>query len=217
MVSNRQKFCDMSFEKKIRTKGLHYFIGSDESGRGSIAGPVVTASCCIISSNLDEYERIEGVKDSKLLSSTERDRIYQEILSRHDDHIYFVAQRTNKQIDFTNIVNATMESFKDSIQGIVTSNNLPIDSCYAVVDGKKTPKLDAYFKGNLPCRPYVKADAEIYTVALASIIARVTYDRIMGEKAHALFPQYSFDRNFGYSTREHIESIHKLGPSLLHR
>ena len=216
IVSNQRNFCNLGFERNLRKKGFNFLIGSDESGRGSIAGPVVTASCCILVSNLDDFVPIDGVKDSKLLNSEKRLTIFNTVANRPDEYAFCTALRTNDNIDATNILQATMDSFKESIQGLISSCEFPFNECYSVVDGKNSPKLDYSYKGVVPCRPYVKADLEVYTVAIASIIARVTYDEIMRE-AHELYPQYNFTSNLGYSSPQHIQSIHKWGPSPLHR
>lgn len=217
LASNHRKFCNLQLEHDLRRKGRNFLIGCDESGRGSIAGPVVAASCCILTSNLDEYVPIDGVKDSKLLTPEERDMIYSIIVNNKKEYAFYTALRTNEDIDSTNILEATMDSFKESIQGLITSNCLPLKECYSVVDGKNSPKLDNEFKGIVSCRPYVKADLEVYSVALASIIAKVTCDRIMKNEAHRLYPDYDFFNNLGYSTWKHIELIHEFGPCPLHR
>jgi len=217
LVSNQRKFCNLQLERDLRQKGKDFLIGSDESGVGTIAGPVVAASCCILTKNLDEYRPIEGVKDSKLLTPEERETIYNILTNRTGEYAIHIGLRTNQEIDDTNIFQSTMNSLRESIQGLITTNDLPFEKCYCVVDGKRSPKLDDGFKGVVTCRPYVKADLEVYSVALASIIAKVTCDRIMKMEAHEQYPQYDFMNNLGYSSPKHIELLHKWGPSPLHR
>lgn len=198
-----------SVESGLNKRGFRFVIGSDEAGRGCIAGPVVVASCTILSSAA--IPSIQGVDDSKNLSEGERNRIYYEIVS-HPEIAWTVAQASNLDIEETNILKATMEGFRESIETLVEQNDLPFNETYSIVDGKTTPKLGV----PVPCRPYVKGDSKVYTVALASIIAKVTRDRIMSD-AHEKFPEYGFSKHKGYPTRDHIQAIHANGPCPLHR
>ena len=199
-----------SIESGLNKRGFRFVIGSDEAGRGCIAGPVVVASCTILSAATTSS--IQGVDDSKNLSEGERDRIYHEIISQPEIIAWTVAQASNLDIEATNILKATMEGFRESIESLVEQNDLPLNETYSIVDGKKTPKLGV----PVPCRPYVKGDSKVYTVALASIIAKVTRDRIMTE-ADKKFPEYGFNKHKGYPTRDHIQAIHANGPCPLHR
>mmetsp|Transcript_8135 Transcript_8135/g.24061 ORF Transcript_8135/g.24061 Transcript_8135/m.24061 type:complete len:347 (+) Transcript_8135:149-1189(+) len=258
----------LSYERSLVTdRGYSYILGSDESGRGSIAGPVVTATCCILTLTDDNGIVIDPsllptvgllpppdgsknsknklIRDSKQLSPEDRERIYETIVNNPQVYAFSVAVRSNTEIDETNnILSTTMEAFQESIENM-TQNTLfpriysaqqggksdanagadadipvtiPDDwedcGCYGIVDGKKAPKLST--SPSFPCRPMVKADQQVYTVALASIIAKVTLDR-MTEEWHELYPQYGFDQNKGYATRDHIEAIHEHGPCPLHR
>eukprot|EP01083_Nonionella_stella_P263964 895998_1 len=124
-------------------------------------------------------------------------------------------ERSPQQIDSSNILKATMEGFQESIQNLVLEENMPLDRTYSIVDGKSTPKL-VNGPTPIPCRPMVNADSKVYTVSMASIIAKVTRDKIMRTQAHEMYPEYNFHINKGYSTREHIEKIHKYGPCPLH-
>jgi len=198
-----------SVESDLHKRGFPFIIGSDEAGRGCIAGPVVVASCCCLSYT---QPSIDGVDDSKNLSEEERRRIYHEILIQPDVYAWTVAESSNVDIEESNILKATMESFRESIEDLVTQFELPFNETYSIVDGKKTPKLSI----PVPCRPYVKGDSKVYTVALASVIAKVTRDHIM-INAHELFPEYGFNKHKGYPTRDHIQAIHTHGHCPLHR
>jgi len=263
----------LSYERSLITeKGYSYVLGSDETGRGSIAGPVITATCCILT--LDENENGEVtdgsdlptvqilpqlvcatgngggnnpqstslIKDSKLLCLEDRERIYEEIVNNPQVYAFSVAQRSNTDIDDAkNILKSTMEAFQESVEDLagkklfpyIYSRQNPNDNshddlnypitvpeswedcgCYGIVDGKKAPKISTV--PSFPCRPMVQADKQVYTVALASIIAKVTLDRMFTEW-HEEYPNYGFDQNKGYATKEHIEAIHKHGPCPLHR
>lgn len=200
-----------SIETDLHKRGFQYVIGSDEAGRGCIAGPVVVASCCCLSTT---ETTIRSVDDSKNLSEEERNRIYNEIMRQPGHYAWTVAQASNLDIDDdeSNILKATMEAFRESVVSLVQDYDMPMNETYSIVDGKKIPKLGI----PVPCRPYVKGDSKVYTVALASIIAKVTRDKIMKE-AHELYPEYRFDENKGYPTRDHIQAIHTNGPCPLHR
>lgn len=202
-------------EDALRERGFRYIIGSDEVGRGCIAGPVLATSCCIFTDNSDEIELVSGIRDSKELTAEQRNDIYEQIINVPSLYKWKCAQRSPKDIEESNILKATMECFRDSIQELVLLENIPLDLAYSIVDGKSTPKL-VNGPTPIPCRPMVNADAKVYTVSLASIIAKVTRDRIMTE-AHEIYPMYNFHVNKGYGTRDHIERIHKYGPCPLHR
>jgi ribonuclease HII len=196
-----------SVEKNLQKRGFRYIIGSDEAGRGCIAGPVVVASCCCLSSG-----NIDGVDDSKNLNETERLAIFREIQSSPSMYAWTVAEASNLDIDKANILRASLSAFRESIETLVEKYDLPFNATYSIVDGNKTPKLSL----SIPCRPWVKGDANVYTVACASVIAKVTRDQLMMD-AHKLFPEYGFDKNKGYPTRDHIQAIHTHGPCPLHR
>jgi len=204
----------LSPENELLLKGYEYIIGTDEVGRGAIAGPVLATSCCVFIKHLSG-PIIPGVHDSKQLTELEREHIYQQVLDQPSIYRWKCAQRSPQEIEESNILKATMSCFQESIQDLVLSEKIPLDLAYSIVDGKSTPKL---VKGPtpIPCRPMVNADAKVFTVSLASIIAKVTRDKIMTE-AHTLYPEYNFNVNKGYKTRDHIERIHKHGPCPLHR
>ena len=241
----------LSYERSLVTdKGYSNVLGSDETGRGSIAGPVVTVSCCILTLKDSESGEIVDpselptagllpppnnnnnnnslIRDSKQLCPKDRELIYEAIVDNPQVYAFSVAQRSNTEIDATgNILASTMDAFKESIEDLAETKVFPhalskqegsvADAdrgCYGIVDGKKAPKLSLL--PSFPCRPMVKADQQVYTVALASIIAKVTLDRMFLEW-HEEYPNYGFDQNLGYATKEHIEAIHKYGPCPLHR
>lgn len=221
--SKHQKLAPMEYEKSLRERGYNYIIGTDEVGRGSIAGPVLAVSCCILHPiqgvNDDELKLIDFVTDSKELTEQQRlhiyDQIHNEDTNNNKYYKYSISQRSSQDIQNTNILKATMECFQESIQSLILNENLPLDQTYAVVDGKSTPKL-VNGPTPIPCRPYVSADKHIYTVSIASILAKVIRDNMMVD-ASKLYPEYGFDVNKGYSTKSHIEAIHKYGPCPLHR
>lgn len=217
--TQHRKLDPMEYEMSLKERGYNYIIGTDEVGRGSIAGPILAVSCCVLHPKVDEFCPIKFVTDSKELTQQQRQSIYEQIHNPHDTnnkyYKYSISQRSSKQIQETNILKATMECFQESIESLILTEKLPLDQTYAVVDGQSTPKL-VNGPTPIPCRPYVSADKNIYTVSIASILAKVIRDDAMVE-ASKLYPEYGFDVNKGYSTKAHIEAIHKYGPCPLHR
>ena len=198
-------------EKELKSdSGYFPILGSDESGRGSVAGPVVAATCAVVQ-DWENYEPIPGVRDSKELSPEERDSIYEQVVSQADVYVWSVAERSNSEIDESNILLATMECFKESIETVFAA--LPdTQHAYSIVDGKKGPKLSI----EIPSRPWVQGDKEVYSVSLASILAKVSRDR-MADGWHTQYPEYGFNVHRGYATPGHVEAIHRHGPCPLHR
>lgn len=184
-------------EIECRQKGFRRIAGADEAGRGPLAGPVVAA--CVI---MPENEFVMGVNDSKKLSEAKREELFEKIIKTA------VAYRTGiveqEVIDELNILAATRLAFKRAIE----SMDIMPDYLYTdMID-----KLDI----SLPWTPVVKGDAQIYSVAAASIVAKVTRDRIMREYDKQ-YPEYGFAQHKGYGTAEHMEAIRKYGPTPLHR
>lgn len=219
-----------------------HIIGSDDSGQGCIAGPIVTASISFLHPHLLRDEDIlPEVSDSKQLNSTERERIFQHIwkhssgnpptqLFKEGEHtinatlnldppiplyVWSYAVRTNTDVDAGTLEQVTMDCFRESIEEVVAKLKSIFQSqplhLYSIVDGKKSPAALS-----IASRPWVKADTTVYTVALASIVARVIRDRVMEEMA-LLYPQYRFDEHGGYPTPRHHSILHALGPSPIHR
>lgn len=174
--------------------GIGRLAGVDEAGRGPLAGPVVTA-CCMLGG-----EMIDRINDSKKLSESVRERLYEQIISRA---AYRVSVISHTVIDEINILEATKRGMRECIAGIVPRPEL------VLIDAVK---LDT----DVPTRAIIHGDAISYNIAAASILAKVTRDRIMREMDE-LYPQYGFARNKGYGTAEHIAAIRKYGPCPLHR
>lgn len=184
-------------ENECRQKGFRRIAGADEAGRGPLAGPVVAA--CVI---MPEGGLVLGVNDSKKLSEAKREELYEKIIQTA------VSYRTGivgqEAIDELNILVATRLAFKRAIESMeITPDFLYTD----MID-----KLDI----PLPWTAVVKGDAQIYSVAAASIVAKVTRDRIMREYDRQ-YPEYGFAQHKGYGTKEHMDAIRKYGPTPLHR
>jgi ribonuclease HII len=170
--------------------------GVDEAGRGPWAGPVVAAAVI-----LDPNDIPNGIADSKVLDADARERLYPRIMASAQVAIG-IADVT--RIDRDNILNATLWAMAEAIRGLLTLPRL------ALIDGNKAPRL--------PCqtRTIIKGDALCLSIAAASIIAKVTRDRMMVENART-FPGYGFESHKGYGTPEHKAAIDRLGVTELHR
>ena len=170
--------------------------GIDEAGRGQLAGPVVCA-CCIMPMD----HMIEGVMDSKKISENRREKLYETIVKTALD--YSVSVVENEEIDEINILNATKKGMLECIL------KLKIPPEVVLIDAVK---IACDYK----VMPIIKGDAKSYNIAAASIIAKVTRDRIM-RRYDGIYPDYGFAKNKGYGTGEHIEAIKKYGLTQIHR
>lgn len=173
--------------------------GSDEAGRGPLAGPVV-ASTVVLPSSFP----FEILNDSKKLSKKEREYAERIILDKALSFgIYEVSSR---EIDRINILKASLKAMRESY--LIASKKMKID--ILLVDGNKTPEVD------IPCRAIVKGDSKIHEIMAASILAKCYRDRLM-EEYDDIYPEYGFKENKGYPTKKHFEAIKKYGPSPIHR
>lgn len=170
--------------------------GIDEAGRGPLAGPVVCA-CCIMPMD----HMIEGVMDSKKISENKREKLYETIVKTALD--YSVSVVENEEIDEINILNATKKGMFECIL------KLKIPPEVVLIDAVK---IACDYK----VMPIIKGDAKSYNIAAASIIAKVTRDRIM-RRYDGIYLDYGFAKNKGYGTSEHIEAIKKYGLTQIHR
>ncbi|MGC8765848.1 MAG: ribonuclease HII [Brevinematia bacterium] len=185
------------YEKDWWQRGFKNIAGVDEAGRGPLAGPVVAA--CVV---FDRQNIIEGVYDSKCLSYSEREKLFDIIISKCVS--YGVGIVENDVIDEVNILNATKIAMKLAIEKV-----MPDVHC-VFIDGNINLLL------SVPTVSIVRGDQKSFSVACASIIAKVTRDRIM-EKLHKEYPCYEWHKNKGYPTKAHREAIRKFGHSPYHR
>lgn len=195
MIDRKQHATDLlSFDLQFKGNGL-VVAGMDEVGRGPLAGNVVTA--CVV---MPEEPVLVWIDDSKKLSESRREKVYQEIL----EHALYIGigQVSPAEIDEINILQATRKAMR------AAAANIPAD--IFLIDAVTGLGL----KGQEV--PIIKGDASSYSIAAASIVAKVTRDRQM-EELDKLFPEYGFARNKGYGTREHIEALKKFGPCPIHR
>lgn len=195
----RKNSIDMlKYEKDFFAQGKKFPAGMDEAGRGPLAGPVVVA--CVVMP-LDEDKLIEGINDSKKLSPKKREELFDKIISTALE--YVVAVSDNDEIDKINILNATKKCMKNCIDGLTFGDIVLIDAV----------KLT---ETKIPTFSIIKGDASSYSIAAASIVAKVTRDRLM-EKADNLYPQYGFKQHKGYGTKQHVMALKEHGPCPLHR
>lgn len=185
------------YEFEAHELGYERVAGVDEVGRGPLAGPVVTASVILPKGLL-----LEGVNDSKKLSEKKREQLFEEIKEKAIS--YGIGMVSEKVIDEINILNAT----KKAMEMAIASLNPSAD--YLLIDAVKLESVP------LPQKPIIKGDALSISIAAASIIAKVTRDRLM-EEMDLKYPQYGFAKNKGYGTQEHIEAIKKYGICPIHR
>ncbi len=187
----------LEFEKEALAKGYKSVCGVDEAGRGPLAGPVCAAAII-----LPEGVIIDGVNDSKKLSEKKRESLFDVI--REQALSYSIAYATVDEIEEINILNATMLAMRRAIDG------LDIKADYAMIDGNKIPPID------IDAECIVKGDAKSMSIACASILAKVSRDRLLYKYAEE-YPMYGFDKHKGYGTKVHREAILKYGPCPYHR
>lgn len=184
------------FENPLYENGVNYIAGIDEVGRGPLAGPVVT--CAVI---LDKETLIEGVNDSKKVSEKKREKLFDVILENCIS--YGIGMASEKVIDDINILNATKRAMIESI------SNLEVYPEHILIDAVS-------LETEIPITPLISGDALSISIAAASIVAKVTRDRLMREY-DTIYPEYGFAQNKGYGTAAHIEAIKKYGPCPIHR
>ena len=184
------------YENELYKKGIKLIAGIDEVGRGPLVGPVVTAAVIL---PVDFYD--ERINDSKKLTEKKREKLYDVIMENAVS--VGIGMSNEKVIDEINILNATKMAMLEAI------DNLSVTPEYLLIDAVK---LDT----SIPQMSIIKGDAKSLSIAAASIIAKVTRDKMMIEldKKH---PEYDFKHNKGYGTKKHIEALYKYGPIKEHR
>jgi ribonuclease HII len=194
----RQRLAEMKrIEEELYTGGIRYIAGVDEVGRGPLAGPVVAAAVI-----LPKDFGVLGVDDSKKLSEKQREALYDQIIRYAI--AYGVGIVDNYIIDEINILQATKLAMKRALEALEPRPE------YILIDALTLKDV------MIPQRGIIKGDSLSLSIAAASIVAKVTRDRMMTE-FHDRFPQYAFDHNKGYATKAHFEGIQCYGPCLLHR
>ncbi len=184
-------------QKRLEWDPIGLRAGVDEAGRGPLAGPVVAAAVI-----LDDTRRINGLADSKVLTPRQRDKLYDRI--REKALCCAVGEASVHEIDTLNIFHATMLAMRRAVEG------LRLKPVKVLVDGNRLPKLDVLSEA------IVGGDAKVKSISAASIIAKVTRDRLLAQ-LHEEYPQYGFAAHKGYSTPEHLEALRVHGPCVHHR
>ena len=185
------------FEAEARAAGCQWIAGVDEAGRGPLAGPVVAAAVI-----LPEAFELDGLHDSKRLTARQRERLYRMILIQA--HGYGLGIVSHQYIDRHNILQATCEAMRQAVDRLLHVPEL------VLVDGVTS------FPSDLPQETLVRGDARCASIAAASILAKVTRDRLMVTYARR-YPAYGFERHKGYPTREHYQRLRVHGPCAIHR
>ena len=184
-------------ERKLRGRGFVRIAGIDEAGRGPLAGPVVAAAVILPGDHI-----VPDVNDSKQLSDEQRRLLFEEL--RENASSIGLGIVGEEDIDDINILQATLKAMSLAV------SNLGEHADYALIDGNQGPELE------IPFRNIVDGDEKCYSIAAASIVAKVARDDIMIE-FDRVFPQYGFARHKGYSTEEHRSAIQHYGPCPIHR
>lgn len=197
MTKTKENVCKTEYENKMLASGFKFIAGVDEVGRGPLAGPVCCA--CVIMP-LDEL--IDGIDDSKKISEKKREILFGKIKEKAICYnIEFIDEKT---IDEINILEATKKCMANAI------NNMSVKPDVVLVDAVKG--LDT----TIPTMPIIHGDALSYNIAAASILAKVTRDRLMVELSKK-YPEYGLEKHKGYGTKVHIEALKQYGATPIHR
>ena len=193
-----------SFERALHAQGLTRLAGVDEAGRGLLAGPVVAAAVVLPVDWLEQGlpEGLHGLNDSKQLTGAQREAFFAVLTSRPEVS-YGVASVAAARIDAINILQATYEAMRQALAAVAQPQHI-------LVDGRPVPDLCT------PQTAIIKGDARSYSIAAASVLAKVTRDRWMAEYDRVQ-PGYGFAVHKGYGTPQHLEALRQLGPCPIHR
>lgn len=185
------------YENDIYKKGYTAVCGCDEAGRGPLCGPVVAAAVI-----LPKDAVIEGLDDSKKLTEKKRDRLFEII--KQTAIAYAIAEASPEEIDEINILNASMLAMRRAV------DMLSVKADFALIDGNCSRGF------NIPTQTVIKGDSKSYSIAAASILAKVTRDKGCQE-LDKMYPMYNIAKHKGYPTKEHMDAVRKYGPSPIHR
>ena len=188
---------DFKLEDDLLNKGYKYICGVDEAGRGPLCGPVVAAAVI-----LPRDVEIEGLNDSKKLTEKKRERLFDIICEKAI--AYSIAYGSVELINQTNILEATMYAMNQAV------NSLPISADHALIDGNIARGF------TIPTTTVIHGDAISPSIAAASILAKVTRDRMCTD-LDAAYPMYGIAKHKGYGTKDHMEALRKYGPAPIHR
>ncbi len=184
-------------EKDLLKKGYQIIAGLDEAGRGCLAGPLVAGAVI-----LKNIKPLKGLRDSKKMSPQQRERMFLKIVNH--SLVWSVGIVEPEEIDEYGIIPANRMAFERAVK------KLKLKPDYLLVDGIRN------FDSNIKSEFVVKGDGQIYSIAAASVVAKVVRDKLM-EKFHLKYPEYNLDKHKGYGTKEHFSLIEKHGPAEIHR
>ena len=190
------------FELNLYNEGYKFICGIDEAGRGPLAGPVSVGAVV-----MKPDSKLEWVNDSKKVTEKRREILYDRIIE--DSLAWSVQSIDQKEIDEINILEATKKGLHLALEDII--NQLKQKPEIILVDALR--EIDTF---NIPYQSIIKGDATCYAISCASILAKVTRDRVMKEWDE-VYPMYGFEKNKGYGTAAHIQAIKEYGPCPLHR
>lgn len=195
----------LAFERELWLKGILCVAGVDEAGCGPLAGPVVAAAvqfpCSWAETGLPS--KLRGLNDSKQLTEEEREKFYAALTAREEIR-FAIAVVDSATIDQINILQAAHRAMNQALEQIIPAPQ------HALVDGRPVKSL------RIPHTPLVKGDARSYSIAAASVLAKVTRDRLMADYDRQ-YPGYGFAEHKGYGTPQHLAALQALGPSPIHR
>ena len=187
-----EEFDNYKYERELRESGIKFIAGVDEVGRGPLVGPVV-AACCVLPEEFD----LDGLTDSKKLSEKKRDFYFEEV--KRQALGYGIGIIDEKKIDEVNIYEATKLAMKEAINECM--KNCKVE--HVLIDAMPL-ELD------VPTTSIIKGDLKSITISAASVLAKVTRDRMLDE-LHEKYPMYDFKKNKGYPTKKHLEAIEEYG------
>lgn len=188
---------EYTIERSLADQGYTYICGVDEAGRGPLCGPVVAAACI-----LPEGIFIEGLNDSKKLTPKKREAVFEKIIENAIS--YCIAEASVEEIDALNILEADMLAMRRAVEG------LSVKADYALIDGNVSRGF------SIPTMTVIHGDAISPSIAAASILAKVTRDR-MCEEMDRQYPMYGIAKHKGYGTKAHMDALREFGPSPIHR
>jgi ribonuclease HII len=188
---------DFEYEKLYKAQGYEFVCGIDEAGRGPLSGPVVAAACIL---PLDLI--IPELNDSKKITEKKREKLFDVI--KESAISYGIGMASPAEIDELNILNATMLAMHRALEA------LEVKADFALIDGNVARSF------SIPTKTIIKGDSISASISAASILAKVTRDRICLEDAEK-YPEYNFAKHKGYSTKEHMDAVRKYGPCEIHR
>src|SRR3990170_1129909 len=193
---------DLQYEERLRLGGARYVAGLDEVGRGAWAGPVVAAAVILPLDRHDLADRLDGVRDSKVMTSAQRELWAEQI--RLVSLAFGLGSASSQEVDTAGLIEATRRAMRRALEQI------PLSPDYLLIDHIGLPGIP------LPKTALTRGDSMVLSIAASSIVAKVARDRLMGCMSQA-YPGYGFGKHMGYGTFEHRRALQRLGACPIHR